>query len=250
MIHSFLLIGQSNMAGRGVADESVPPFGNDKNIRVLINGRWQKAWRPLNPDREKAGVCLAESFAADYRLDHPDVQVGLIPCADGGTGLDQWQPGEILFENAVHQLRFAMKSSVVAGILWHQGEHECGDGKIATYAPRLENILGALQKEIGGQRVPVVIGALGDYLKDYEPTEKFSRYGLVNEQLRRVASGENRAFVPADGLVDKGDHLHFSGPSLIEFGHRYYRAYQTLKNPALTADLPAEQKELSAMELL
>ena len=39
MIHSFLMIGQSNMAGRGFASE-VEPIQNE-HIKVLRNGRWQ-----------------------------------------------------------------------------------------------------------------------------------------------------------------------------------------------------------------
>lgn len=30
-----------------------------------------------------------------------NVDVGLICCADGGTGLDRWKAGELLFDNAV-----------------------------------------------------------------------------------------------------------------------------------------------------
>lgn len=41
MVHSFLLIGQSNMAGRGSLQEA-PPM-KDARILVLRNGRWQEA---------------------------------------------------------------------------------------------------------------------------------------------------------------------------------------------------------------
>lgn len=49
MVHSFLLIGQSNMAGRGSLREA-PPL-KDARILVLRNGRWQEAYRPVNGDR-------------------------------------------------------------------------------------------------------------------------------------------------------------------------------------------------------
>ncbi len=63
MIHSFLLIGQSNMAGRGFK-EDVEPIEN-KAIKVLRNGRWWPMYVPVNPDRVTAGISLAESFADD-----------------------------------------------------------------------------------------------------------------------------------------------------------------------------------------
>lgn len=39
MVKSFLMIGQSNMAGRGFIHE-VPPIYNER-IQMLRNGRWQ-----------------------------------------------------------------------------------------------------------------------------------------------------------------------------------------------------------------
>ena len=45
MIHSFLLIGQSNMAGRGDIGD-VAPIANP-SLRVLRNGRWQRMFVPV-----------------------------------------------------------------------------------------------------------------------------------------------------------------------------------------------------------
>ena len=60
MIHSFLLIGQSNMAGRGRLNEAVE--FSKQNIVTLRNGRWQGMFRPINPDRPFSGVNLAEAL--------------------------------------------------------------------------------------------------------------------------------------------------------------------------------------------
>ena len=61
MMHSILIIGQSNMGGRGFKDE-VPPIKNDK-LFVLRNGRWRGMYVPVNPDRVTSGINLVESFA-------------------------------------------------------------------------------------------------------------------------------------------------------------------------------------------
>lgn len=63
MIHSFLLIGQSNAAGRGFYEEAEPLDTCNEKLKVLRNGRWQTMYRPVNPDRPFSGTCLAESFA-------------------------------------------------------------------------------------------------------------------------------------------------------------------------------------------
>lgn len=75
------------MAGRGFFDEACPI--DSSRIYTLRNGRWQKMFRLINPDRSFSGVSLAESFAEKYAKEH-DVDVGLICCADGGTCIDQW----------------------------------------------------------------------------------------------------------------------------------------------------------------
>jgi hypothetical protein len=40
-----------------------------------------------------------------------------------------------------------------------------------------------------------------------------------------AASVPNVAYVSSDGLADKGDQLHFDGPSQRTFGERYAAAY-------------------------
>ena len=126
-VDSILLIGQSNMCGRGIIGQ-VPPIDPEGKMFMLRNGRWQPMSEPINPDRQvfaksdvefRSGVSLAASFAQEYAHAY-DRKVGLIPCADGGTKLIEWQPGEILFDHAVMQAKLAQRSSKICGILWHQ----------------------------------------------------------------------------------------------------------------------------------
>ena len=53
---SVLMIGQSNMAGRGFINE-VPMICNER-IQMLRNGKWQMMTEPINYDRPISGVCL------------------------------------------------------------------------------------------------------------------------------------------------------------------------------------------------
>ena len=110
------------MAGRGYVTD-VPKIENER-INVLTNGRFQLAFSPINPDRDVSGVNLAESFADAYSKEH-DVDVGLIPCADGGTSLDQWAEGSLLFDSALYCAELASRTSQIVGVLWHQGEGDC-----------------------------------------------------------------------------------------------------------------------------
>ena len=121
MIHSFLMIGQSNMAGRGIASE-VPPIENGC-CYVLRNGIFRPMHYPVNFDRFFSGLNLCESFADTYQREN-NVEVGLIPAADGGSTMDQWHEGEILFDHACYLAELASRTSEITGILWHQGEAE------------------------------------------------------------------------------------------------------------------------------
>ena len=219
MIHSILIIGQSNMGGRGFKDE-VEPIKNEK-LLVLRNGRWRAMYVPVNPDRVTSGINLVESFADLYSRDH-DAEVGIIPCADGGTSLDQWAVGSLLFDHACYMAKLAQRTSTIAAVLWHQGESDCGSQNYPFYEEKLLKILDAFRDRLGLHDVPFLVGGLGDFLYDF-PKPVFRNYVHINAALQRVAEKRERVgFVSAEGLPGNPDNMHFSAKALREFGERYY----------------------------
>lgn len=249
MIHSFLLIGQSNMAGRGKYGE-VEPIVNG-NIFVLRNGIFRPMHFPINFDRSFSGLCLAESFADEYQKEN-GVEVGLIPAADGGTSLDQWKEGEILFDHACYQAELASRTSEIKGILWHQGEADCAPALNATYAERLTKMIEAMRRKLGMPNIPFLLGGLGDFLKDYEIPDNLKNYPKVNEALVEVSKRlDNVGFVSAVGLTSNPDNLHFNSKSLREFGIRYYDGYKKLTSLSDSGEKKTVGGKLtSGMELL
>jgi len=227
MMHSFLLIGQSNMAGRGLLHEALPV--DTAHIYTLRGARWQRMFRPINPDRPFSGVSLGESFAEAYAKAHA-VDVGLVCCADGGTRLEQWMPDEPLYDHAVGQARLAMRSSELKGILWHQGESDCPIALACTYGERLMIMLEQLRKDLGMEQLPVLVGGLGDFLGDCTlEGEDVEHYPMVNAALQHVAERLPLVgFVSAEGLTANPDNLHINSASLHEFGLRYFAAYEKL----------------------
>ncbi len=243
---SFLLIGQSNMAGRGSLKEA--PSIDTSHIYTLRNGRWQRMFRPINPDRHFSGTNLAESFAERYAQKY-NVDVGLICCADGGTSLSQWMPGELLFDNAVYQAKLAQRTSKIRGILWHQGEGDCSEELYPTYQQRFEVMIKALRKELNLPDVPVILGGLGEFL-EFHPLKY---YVEINQALESIAKdNELIGFASAKGLTANPDNLHFNAQSLYEFGLRYLDEFEKLwdKNEHLNEETTAEDIIRSEMELL
>lgn len=231
MIHSFLMLGQSNMAGRGFMDE-VEPIVNEK-IKVLRNGRWQDMYIPVNCDRSFSGISLAESFADAYAKDH-DVEVGLIPCADGGTSLEDWKEGGLLYQHAVYQAKLALQTSKIVGVLWHQGEAEETPDMYLRYQEKYERIMAAFRRDLELYDVPFLVGGLGDFLKNHKGTSISNSYIYVNGALKRIGeTNEMTGFVSAEGLESNPDNLHFNSKSLRKFGIRYYQEFLKFENQRL-----------------
>ena len=221
---SILMIGQSNMAGRGFINE-VPMICNER-ILMLRNAGWQMMAEPINYDRPNAGIGLAGSFAAMWCMEHEGEQIGLIPCAEGGSSLDDWAVDKNLFKNAVIQAGFAMQDSELIGILWHQGESDSYGGGYQTYYKKLQVIIESLRKELNAFEVPLIIGGLGDFLGKNGFGLNCTEYELVNEQLLKFArEQENSCFVTAEGLTPNPDGIHMDAVSQRRFGVRYYVAF-------------------------
>lgn len=230
---SFLLVGQSNMAGRGTLGE-VPEIVNDK-CYMLRMGRWQAMREPVNPDRPifqgefRSGVGLSPSFA-DALQKKLGCGIGLIPCADGGTKISQWQPGEVLYDHAVFMARLAMRTSTLGGILWHQGESDCHDeNDMQCYTERLYNTLSSFRKDLGRPELPIVLGEISENI-----TERWNVHGntpRMNGFIRETAAKlGHSAVASARDLTLKPDGIHFCSASLRTLGVRYYEEYCHITN--------------------
>lgn len=228
-IRSFLMIGQSNMAGRG-------EFADVEEIRnpscfMLRTGLWIEMREPVNPDHPvfnnewHSGVSLASAFANEMAKDLGE-KVGLIPCAHGGTSIDQWMPGEILYDHAVAMAKLAMRSSVLSGILWHQGEQDCGsEESIRAYKEKFITMITALRKDLGAENIPLIIGELSQN----EVVCRLNEQAQMNAQYHEIAKIlPCCSVVSSKGLTMKADKVHFDAVSLGEFGKRYYQAFKSL----------------------
>lgn len=224
------MIGQSNMAGRGDFGE-VPEIIN-KSCFMLRMGRWQQMREPINCDRQifegsfHSGLCLATSFADELQKT-TDSPIGLIPCADGGTTIEQWMPGEVLFDHAVMMTNLAKRTSNLGGVLWHQGENNCIDFDPAGYKKKLISMMTELRALIGAEKKPFLIGELSEGTNPELPWAK--NIPAMNAIFYEVAD-----VLPYCGVVSsknlsmKPDGIHFDSKALRIFGHRYFEKYMEI----------------------
>ena len=164
---------------------------------------------PINPDRAifdfefHSGVNLCASFADRYAK-HFHKKIGLIPCADGGTNILQWQPGELLFDHAVWMTRLAMRTSNFGGILWHQGESDCNASDFSLYKERAIRMITEIRRVLQAENLPFIFGELAEdiserwNLGDY-PAQMNSVFREIQREL------PNCRLVSSKGLELKSD---------------------------------------------
>jgi hypothetical protein len=232
--HLYLLIGQSNMAGRGTIEDAdrVP---HPRVLKFTKDNTWMPAVDPLHFDKPNvAGVGLGSAFGRAMAEANPRVTIGLVPCAVGGTPLARWQKDGDLYRQAVVRMKAAMQGGTLQGILWHQGESDSGSEKTArSYGERLAQMVRDLRAELGAADVPFVAGHLGEYLQRESKEGRPSFWPVVNEQLDSLPTRvPHSAVVSSKDLKHKGDAVHFDSPSLREFGRRYAAAMQRLQADA------------------
>lgn len=230
--HLYLLVGQSNMAGRGV----VEPQDQKADPRVLMfdrEGRWVPAVDPMHWDKPTAGVGLGRSFASEIAKAHPGVTIGLIPCAAGGSPIDTWKPGVMHdqtrsypWDDTVKRVKAALPSGILKGILWHQGESDCKPDLAPAYEAKLLDLVARFRVLSGSPDVPFLVGQMGKF-PDVPWTPEITMIDAVHRRLPNLV--EHCAFVSAEGLAHKGDKIHFDSASYRELGRRYAAAYLRLE---------------------
>lgn len=236
-LHLFLLIGQSNMAGRGVVEDQ----DRKTHPRVLVLNKelkWVPAVDPLHWDKPGiVGTGLGKTFATIVADANPDITVGLVPCAVGGSPIASWEPGGFHsqtkthpYDDALPRIRAAAKSGVFHGILFHQGESDAQKGLAEVYETALHELIGRVRNELGSAQIPFIAGQMGRFPE--RPWDEWHQ--LVDKAHRSLPEKVARtAFVESVGLKHKGDQVHFDAASYRELGKRYAAAYLAMQPTAI-----------------
>lgn len=232
--HIYLLIGQSNMAGRGPVDVESKTV-NPQILMLDSNDHWIVATDPVHFDKPSVvGVGPAIGFAKEMLASNQNIRIGLVPCALGGSPIKVWEPGAVYltkfhpYDDAIKRTKLAMQRGVLKGILWHQGESDNDSLHSTQYLKKLETLINRLRTDIQQPTLPFVAGEIGYFNK-----ENFIN-AVINQLPKQVS---NTAVVSAKGLTDKGDHLHFDTPSARELGKRYAEAMKQLTRTGNAAKL-------------
>lgn len=228
--HLFLLVGQSNMAGRAKieAEDEGPIEGVE--LWNIGDKQWEPAEVPFNrysPHRKDISMQRLNpgpTFAKAWRKSNPEVKIGIVCAVRGGTRIQQWEKGLTkpwsLYDSALAATRAALADddagkvrNRLVGILWHQGE---GNSKnAAAYPDQLKALVAQWREDLESPELPFVFGQVGQWNPDY---------AAFNAMIvKQPAEIPHTACVTTEGLT-AFDSAHFDSKSQRELGKRYAKA--------------------------
>lgn len=216
----YLLIGQSNMAGRGIIEPAYAIQGNEGIWMLTKQGEWLPAKHPLHFDKPNmVGVGPGLAFGLEM-IKKGGAPIGLIPCAVGGSAMNSWLAGGYdastnthPYDDAVVQLKIALASGQLKGIIWHQGEADSSPEKRKDYLAKLATMIRSWRSLVNNPNLPFVAGEIGAFNEVHQ---------AFNIELNKLPNLVTRTAVASSaGLIDKGDHLHFDAAAATELGKRF-----------------------------
>lgn len=237
----FLLIGQSNMAGRGYMLEGDDDVF-DENVFLLDgNGKIIPASNPLNLYSSiRKGVSIQRigpGFGFSQKLSRvTGRKILLVVNARGGTTITQWAKGadgEGYYEEAIKRAKQAMAYGTLKAVLWHQG---CGDSRNTdTYMDKLATFVLNLRTDLNAD-VPFIAGELGQWRPHVDG---------FNEMIHTISECiPDSDWVSSDGclpiVTEKSNgepdlkDPHFDRASQVLIGERYADKVLTMCYPHFT----------------
>lgn len=233
----FILAGQSNMSGRGLLSE-VPTFPNASRVKVFSNAWvWEAGAEPVDSatgqiDTVSADIAAAASpsmsFGSSLAGLRPNIEVGLVPCAKGGSSLNDWQPAvsrTTLYGSMIARAKAAAVQGTIRGLLWYQGEAEAANLSDAeTVKSRTEALIANIRADLMIPDLLVIVTVLGP-----NPNRDDLPYWSTVQAQQEAISGSGISVVSAADLTAKtGDEVHLTTGSLVTLGERYATAMHSL----------------------
>lgn len=259
--HIYIAYGQSNMAG---AAKDFTDYDKKEHPRykMFATTSCPQLNRPTVGEIYPAvppmfhcgeGLSVADWFGRHMADSLPDVTIGVIPVAVGGTSIKLFQQNEYQAYlssseswlvnwakdygadgNAMGRIlevaKKAQEVGVIKGIIFHQGET---DGGLSDWESRVASTYNTIIKELGlnADEVPFVAG---------EMLDGGACDGMSN-RVNKLPQYISNAYVAlSDGLPGASDRLHFTVEGYRGMGLRY--AQVMLKHAVLEAVEPVPQQ--------
>ena len=243
----WVLAGQSNMEGHGDLVDVQQPVplvhsfdmadrwrAAEEPLHTTVNAVDPVHW-PLNAQKEperlagerletylanrRKGAGLGLPFAAEMAA-RTGLPIGLIPCAHGGTSMDQWSPalkdreGESLYGSMLRRVQAA--GGHVKGLLWYQGESDANPKAAPLFLQKFEDFVTAVRSDFKQPDLPFYFVQIGRHI-DKNNVAQWNEVQLA--QLRAESE------IPHAGMVTSvdlqlDDGIHVGTEDLKRLGRR------------------------------
>ena len=233
-----LFIGQSNMAGRGVASEAtVVGEGHGFEFRAISDPtKLYPIEEPFgvnenNPEsgvneNKKTGSMVSAICESYYQT--TGTPIVAVSCSQGGTGINFWDTNRPAYEDACERM-LAAKEYLYGDddyklrntfVVWLQGEHDGGNGVTAQrYTKTLANIFDAFKADIDADNFFVIpIGGI----KDDEATQ--ANYTVIRQAQMDFCDTYEDAVMASVQLMDMfeygylKDNVHYTQDAYNKVG--------------------------------
>lgn len=232
----WVLAGQSNMEGVGdlidvqQPDPMVHSFNLEDHwgiaeepVHTLVSAVDRVHWRNNaqgEPERwtgerlqryiqdRRKGAGLGLPFAVEM-FKRTGIPVGLIPCAHGGTSMEQWSPslkdrdGDSLYGSMLRRVK--VTGGRVRGVLWYQGESDANPKAAPAFLERFESFVKAVRSDFGDPDLPFYYVQIGRHVN----ASNISEWNVVQEAQRKAESEIPHSGMVAavDSTLDDGIHV-------------------------------------------
>ena len=261
----FLIIGQSNAAGR---DTNFDPSGLDlPSPDVFLfddDGAFVEANQPLNQfstirkDIDLQGVNLGLEFGKEIN-NLVGGQINLVVNARGGTKVAQWRRENDAgyFNEALARVEAAQEECGCAleGIVWHQGEGNVSSSTgtvTSSYLASLANIVMEFREDLGNDEIPFIVGQLAQQVRFEEFNETIQM--VIDPASEQFGEIDNVDWASSEGLTTidpypntdpDADVTHFNAESVREYGRRYAAVMADFLSPLLSVNGVTENSLVS-----
>ena len=260
--HIYIAYGQSNMEGNATNFDKNVDGKEHPRVKMFATTSCSNLGRPIVGEmypavppmfKCNAGLSPADWFGRHMADSLPDVTIGIIPVAQGGTSIRLFDPddyknylnsAESWLKNGakaygddgnamgriIEVAKKAQEKGVIKGIIFHQGETDGGMGNWEQIVKKTYEYM-LKQLNLKAEETPFVAG---------EMVDGGSCAGF-NSRVHNLSKYiENFGVASSKGYGSKGDGLHFTVEGYRGMGQRYAQEMLKLINVAPVDPVPQE----------
>jgi sialate O-acetylesterase len=209
MVHTFDMFDQWGIATEPL--HNLPGAVDRVHWRKNAEGELERltgeALATFNTNRKK-GAGLGLPFAVEM-VRRTGIPVGLVPCAHGGTSMEQWSPslkdkaGDSLYGAMLR--RFHAVGGRVTGVLWYQGESDANQNAANVFREKFVKFVNAVRDDFGQPDMPFYYVQIGRHVD----VSNIVEWNKVQNYQRTLAERiPHSGMVPSvDSTLDDGIHV-------------------------------------------